>query len=415
MGKILQIIFFLLLSGNAYLCFSRENIDAVKQYRLQFDNPASQKTTGEAESESGDAETEASAPCWDCYEKRTWTKALREELGKILPASFRTEDDETVKGKAVNCAGGGFQVVTDMASGAVIIVGSGVAYVIEPAVAGAAHMVDSSNKKVINLGKHRIDQAEYAFWYLMDGNLVKVGYEGIKGLVGHIAKAIKNKDTYAICESVGAIASTLLAPEMKLAHLKDKRMRIDANREQNAPLRAHLSEELKTLETKSLPDLGAKKQNLLKEQANLEQQLTASQAGLKTPNLSQGEKNLIKMEMKRIQTKIRQREEDIKSVQTDIDTAYARKAQIAKVLARSETLSQSAKKENCADRIMACLFLIFYHETVLSHLEDIKDIIPVNAKDIMVVPGQILKKAKKIVTSDEAFRGAVYLTGRNGS
>ena len=385
MKKTLTIGFLFLLSSNAYLCFARENVDPVEHYSLQFDGAVNQGTaegaeSGETESRVTKSEdgTEATAPCWDCYEKRTWTKVLREELGKLLPASFRTEDDETVKGKAINCAGGGFQVVTDLAAGAVVLVGSSVAYVIEPVAAGATKAVNLSDQKIINLGKHRIDQAEYAFWYVAEGNLVKVGYEAIEGLVSHIAKAIKDKDTYAICESVGAITATLLAPEARLAYLKDKRTRVDAHQAQNAPLKTQLSEELKILEEKTLPDLGTKQQKLLREKAELEQQLAANQAELKNPNLSKGERNEVKAEMQRIGTKIKQREENIGSVQKDIETAYTQKAQIAKVLASSETLRQSTRRAITQSGLLPVYFLSSTMRQSYKVFEGIKDIIPVD-------------------------------------
>lgn len=212
--KFVKFILLSLFAVSSCFCFADDDMGSITNYQLTFDKKANQETEKKPKLEEAvkpGEKMEASAPCWDCYERETWTQEFREGVAKLIPASLRMGEDKTAEGGILNCLGGLTQAGIDVAAGAVILVGSGISYAVE---------LIAPNRAALH--EYRGKQAKYAFYYVSEGKLFEFLYDGTKKLVKHIGDSIKKKDAYALCEITGGLATIYVAPGVRTRWLQDK-------------------------------------------------------------------------------------------------------------------------------------------------------------------------------------------------
>ncbi len=203
----------LLLYGALCLYFYFEKQKApLVTYQLNYNtnsnrSPADFKTDSKGNRVYMNKEGTESVACWDCYDK-SWTEGMRNFIGRVLPSTLRAESQEIIP---LSCGRGVAQAGMDIGVGMVVIVWGTISYLIETALPGRAE-----------LRKHRSDQAKYGFYFVIDGKIFKVASNSIKKLYNHIAKSLKEGDTFAICEATTVFMGLILGPKIKANWSRDK-------------------------------------------------------------------------------------------------------------------------------------------------------------------------------------------------
>ncbi len=171
-------------------------------------SPADFKTDSEGNRVYMNKKETGSVACWDCYDK-SWTERMRNSIGGALPSTLRA-DKGSQEAIPLSCGRGVAQAGMDIGLGITLIIGGGVAYVIEPL-----------SPSGIELRKHRWNQVKYGFYFVKDGKLFEVVSDSVKKLYRHISKSFKQGDTFAICEVTTVVLSLILGPKIKANWNKD--------------------------------------------------------------------------------------------------------------------------------------------------------------------------------------------------